>query len=305
MFPGSITPLYGHIYQSVDKFEDHLRKELTTWDAQWGPLYHVINNPPVAYWVQNIWLEPFILHFDSISQAAVTLKNIQRNWVPVLWNHFRRGNLIQEQLPSISTKPRTFPWKIPDTQMGAWTLIDEHTLIGSARCTSSFPGGILQLEENKIDPPGRAYLKLQEAFIRLQKWPEPGEVCLELGASPGGWTWVLIQLGAKVIAVDRSPLDERLMHNPLVSFIKHDAFTLKPEEVGHVDWVLCDVICYPPRLYQWIEQALASELAKHYVCTIKMQGEADYESTRRFAAIPNSEVVHLNYNKHELTWLKV
>ena len=36
---------------------------------------------------------------------------------------------------------------------------------------------------------------------------------------------------------------------------------------------------------------------------IKMQGAIDWSLVQKFAAIPNSKVVHLCYNKHELTWL--
>jgi 23S rRNA (cytidine2498-2'-O)-methyltransferase len=35
-----------------------------------------------------------------------------------------------------------------------------------------------------------------------------------------------------------------------------------------------------------------------------MQGEPDFDTPRRFAAIPGSRVVHLYHNKHELTWMK-
>jgi len=123
-----------------------------------------------------------------------------------------------------------------------------------------------------VDPPSRAYLKLQEALVRSRRWPQAGEHCLDAGASPGGWTWVLTLLGARVTAIDRSPLDERLMQDPLVTYINHDAFTLNPGELGPVDWLLSDVICYPPRLYGWIEKWLASGLAKNYICTNKNAG---------------------------------
>jgi 23S rRNA (cytidine2498-2'-O)-methyltransferase len=73
-----------------------------------------------------------------------------------------------------------------------------------------------------------------------------------------------------------------------------------------MDWVFSDVICYPPRLYEWVQRWLASGLCKNFVCTIKMQGsEPDFETTRLFAAIPGSTVVHLYHNKHELTWWKL
>jgi 23S rRNA (cytidine2498-2'-O)-methyltransferase len=92
-----------------------------------------------------------------------------------------------------------------------------------------------------------------------------------------------------------------------VRFLKHDAFTLKPEEIGRIDWLFCDAACYPSRLFDWVEKWLASGLCENYVCTIKMQGgpeTADFETPRRFAAIPGSRVVHLYHNKHELTYIR-
>ena len=300
--PGIIQ---GIIYQGVDEFQDHLVRELSQYEYLGGPLYFAKGPLRQAFWTENIWLNPITITFESISEAANALRGIQRNWAPVLFTQYRRGMLIQEKLPPINQKPRSFPWVLPDSPMGAWTLLDAHTLIASPVCTSPFPGGKFEFIENKIDPPSRAYLKLQEALVRARRWPQAGQRCLDAGACPGGWTWILTQLGAQVTAIDRSPLDERLMQNPLVTFIKHDAFTLKPEEIGPVDWLFSDVICYPPRLYEWIEKWLASGLAKNYICTIKMQGEGDFETPKAFAAIPGSQVVHLHYNKHELTWIKV
>ena len=104
-------------------------------------------------------------------------------------------------------------------------------------------------------------------------------------------------------AVDRAPLAESLMNNPLVEFQAHDAFTLKPEELGHVDWVFSDVICYPERLLEWIKKWLSYQPDLNMICTIKMQGEINWPLIQEFADIPGSRIVHLNYNKHELTWI--
>ena len=105
-------------------------------------------------------------------------------------------------------------------------------------------------------------------------------------------------------AVDRAPLADRVLAMPGVRWIRHDAFTLKPEDLGPLEWLICDMICYPPRLYKWIQRWLDSGLCSNFICTIKMQGKPDFETTRRFAAIPGSEVVHLYHNKHELTWMR-
>ncbi|GHV53845.1 methyltransferase [Spirochaetia bacterium] len=301
--------LTGRVYQAIPDFEDHLEHELGTWQDKWGPLYyadqHNAERPYAPFWQQNIWFEPFRLEFDSISQAVAALRGIQRNWAPVLHTQFRRASLIESQLPPISRKPRPFPWRVPDAGIGAWTLLDAHTLIASPRCSSPFPAGAIEFEEDKIGPPSRAYLKLWEALVRCGKWPQPGQKCLDAGASPGGWTWALARLGAQVTAVDRAPLEDRVLAMPGVTALKHDAFTLTPEDFGPMDWVFSDVICYPPRLYEWIQKWLASGLCKNFVCTIKMQGEADYETTRAFAEIPGGTVTHLYHNKHELTWCKI
>lgn len=302
-----LETLPGVIHEIIPELEAPLLAELSPPpQGRWGPFRWCpeAQNSPV-YWAQNTWLEPFRLEFGSISEAVKTLRGIQRNWAPTLYTQFRRGELIRSQLPPISQKPKAFPWLLPEAPMGAFSLLDEHTLIGSARCTSPFPGGIIPLVEDKVNPPSRAYRKLQEALVRSRRWPLPGEKCLDAGACPGGWTWVMAALGAEVHAIDRSPIDDRLLAMPNVRFTAHDAFTLKPEELGPVDWLCSDVICYPSRLYEWVEKWMASGLAKNYICTIKMQGEGDRETTGRFAAIEGSTVVHLYNNKHELTWIKL
>jgi 23S rRNA (cytidine2498-2'-O)-methyltransferase len=313
-------PLSGSVYQAIPGFEDHLKKELGTRAASLdtgrvdGPLFFADAETAPVFWHRNRWLEPFRLEFNAINEAASALRDIQRNWSPCLFTRFRRGSLIAAKLPPVSGKARPFPWLLPETPVGAWTLLDDHTMIASARCSSPFPGGVIEFDEDKFGPPSRAYLKLWEALVRLRRWPGPGERCLDAGASPGGWTWALARLGADVIAVDRAPLEERIAALPHVEYIRHDAFTLRPEEIGPLDWLFCDVICYPPRLFEWIGKWLAAGLCANFVCTIKMQGGAgeggsahngaDFDTPRRFAAIPGGTVLHLYHNKHELTWMK-
>ena len=304
-------PLDGIIYQSVPGFEDHLKKELSSSPGgqikQWGPFFHVSPVPAGdVFWHHNTWLYPHKIEFKSINEAAGILREIQRNWASLLFAQFRRGALISSKLPVISHKPRPFPWKLPQTPMGAWTLLDANSMLFSPSCSSPFPAGVISFEEDHEGPPSRAYLKLWEALVRLRRWPAQGERCLDAGASPGGWTWALSRLGAEIIAVDRAPLEDRIAALPGVSFIRHDAFTLTPESIGPIDWLFCDLICYPPRLYEWIEKWLTSGLCSNFVCTIKMQerGGVDFDTPRRLNKIPGSQVLHLYHNKHELCWLK-
>lgn len=272
------------------------------------PKPQIVAGTHTPYWARTALLNPFILHFDSIGEAANVLKGIQRNWAPYQFTCFRRASLIQDKLPYINLKPKKFPVEIPHSPVGLYTLLDEHTLVASAETTSCLPAGTLQFVEDHENPPSRAYLKIQESLSLAHhffgvEFPHEGQRCFEAGACPGGWTWVLVNQGAEVFAVDRAELAPSLMKNPLVKFAAHDAFTLTPEEIGNVDWVLSDVICYPERLFEWVNKWLSSGRVKNMICTIKMQGEINWPLVEQFASIPDSRVVHLNYNKHELTWI--
>ena len=280
--------------------------------ARYGQLLYYEDFPDSTgvypYWARTVMLEPFFLNFKTIGEAANNLKEIQRNWAPYQYTCFRRAQLIQEKLPYINLKDRKFPVKIPQSPIGLYTLIDENNLIASAKTTSYLPAGSLPFIEDHENPPSRAYLKIQESLTMANllngtPLPDSNSRCFEAGACPGGWTWVLINLGAQVYAVDRAELAPELMSNPLVKFQAHDAFTLKPEEIGPIDWLFSDVICYPERLFEWINMWLKYNPNLNMICTIKMQGSINWTLIQQFADIPGSKIVHLNYNKHELTWI--
>ena len=182
------------------------------------------------YWACTVMENPFLLNFESIGNAANALKEIQRNWAPYQFTCFRRAQLIQEKLPYVNLKDRKFPVLIPNSPMGLYTLINEHTLIASAKTSSFVPAGRIRFIEDHENPPSRAYLKIQESLTVANSFlgadlPNQNSKCFEAGACPGGWTWVLVGLGAFVHAVDRAELAPSLMENPLVKFQAHDAFT--------------------------------------------------------------------------------
>mgnify|MGYP000947741587 CR=1 FL=1 len=291
-------------YHSAPGFAHHLEAELGDAYRRDGDLYTAHGPARSVYWTRNIWQQPCTIEFDSISDAARALKSIQRNWAAYPTRLARRTALIAEALPSLPSRPKQFPFKVPQAPMGAFTLLDEHTLLASARCSSPWPNGELDFLEDTSGPPSRAYRKLWEALVLAGTMPAPGQTCIDAGASPGGWTWAIAGLGADVLAIDRAALDSRVLAMPGVRYLKHNAFTLKPEDLGPVDWLFSDVICYPEALYDWVASWLASGLAKNYICTIKMQGK-DWNSdvTGLFASIPGSRTVHLWHNRHELTWM--
>jgi len=294
-------------YLAAEGFLDPLLKEMGETIGIHDQL--VLSPKPAknAHWAQNIWRNPQVLHIESINDAAKQLKTIQRNWC--LYSHtlHRRARLILDKLPPMNFKPMSFPSPLSTFPLGSFTLLDENTLLASANCSNPLPNGEAHFVEDRNGPPNRAYLKLYEALTLTGTTPQPGEFCIDVGGSPGGWSWVVHQCGADVLSIDRSPLAPSVAKLKGVSFQKRDAFTLMPEEFKgrRIDWLFSDVICYPDKLYEWILKWVESGICKNFICTIKFKGEPDLSIADKFSAIPGSQVRHLFRNKNELTWFKI
>lgn len=258
-----------------------------------------------AFWAQTTWIHPQWIPISSIADAARKLAGQQRNWLAHLDTASglnRRTTLIQEALPHISTRLLTFGDAAPSAPLGAFLLWTPDLMLASANTTSSFADGEVHFAENREDPPGRAYLKLWEAFTIFGCRPAPGELCIELGAAPGSWTWVLAQCGARVFSLDKAPLAKHIAKLQNVEHCLGSGFALTPDCVGRIDWLFSDMICYPQRLLTLLRQWIDAGAMRQALCTIKFQSQKDHSLIAEFAAIPGSQIRHLSCNKHELTW---
>lgn len=293
-------------YLAPEGFTDELLRELGTDIIETHERLVLAKGPPRGIlWADNVWLNPRFIEIDSIGDGAKKLRDIQRNWANYTFDFHRRSKLLQEKLPHVSAKPLKFPSALPQAPLGSWTMLRENLLLASPSCSSPFPNGAWIFEENKDEPPNRAYLKLWEALMRAQKFPKAGETCVDLGACPGGWTWVLQGLDANVISVDKAPLAPHIAKLPRIRFVQQSAFALKPADIGPVDWLFSDIICYPERLLRLVREWRDSGLARNMVCTLKFQGETDYAAIKEFLEISGSFVLHLYNNKHEMTWFSI
>lgn len=292
-------------YLAHEGFEPPLAEELARSGRRilaWHGRLALSPDPPAAAaWALDVWTAPAELPAPSIKVAATALRSIQRNWSLYAPLHHRRGALIQGALPPVKARPLAFPEPAPAAPLGAFTLLAPDRLLASATKSSPFVGGEVAFVEDRDGPPSRAYLKLWEALTRLGDHPRPGEHALDLGASPGGWTWALARLGARVTAVDKAPLEPRIAAMPGVTLRQESAFALPPEPV---DWLFSDVICYPARLLALIERWIAAGTAPRIVATIKFQGGTDHETAARFAAIHGARLFHGAHNKHEVMFVR-
>jgi hypothetical protein len=163
--------------------------------------------------------------------------------------------------------------------------------------------GFVLVPDDKT-PPSRAFKKLREAIEVFHLKPMRGEMCVDLGACPGGWTHVMVEHGLKVIAIDRSPLDDRLMRHTGVTFVKGDAFTWVPKAA--VDWLICDVITSPDKTQEILDRWLSKALCKNFCVTVKFKGTPEFDTLAKIRELILSKTEwfdgkQLTNNKNELT----
>lgn len=115
---------------------------------------------------------------------------------------------------------------------------------GVANALSDWPGGRVQLSKPKGQI-SRSEFKLEE-IIRtgLAEIPTSGNA-LDLGASPGGWTRILLNRGLNVWAVDSGELDRRLEQKPGLTYIPTLAGPFLAENTQRFDLVVNDMRMEP------------------------------------------------------------
>ena len=291
------------IYVSHPDYSDELCAELGGYTQIIENLVFSDSDRTDICFAMDIWIEPQLVSFESISQAAKMLKKQGRFWYHNPVANVRRGHLIAEELRKLPELKHSFPIHNEIPPIGCFSLLDTNTLVYSAIRTKKPPLGNFQFIEDKINPPNRAYLKLWEALSLMDHYPKPGDSAIDLGASPGGWTYVMQSLGASVMAIDKAELDPKIAKLPRIKFLKQSAFAFDPKTLeAPLDWVLCDVACYPDRTFDLVHQWINSQKAKRLIFTIKLQGQTNLTVIQQFQSIPHGKVLHLFHNKHEVTF---
>jgi 23S rRNA (cytidine2498-2'-O)-methyltransferase len=294
-------------YLAPVDFEQDLKTELEMMKieiiSQHGRLFVCKGEFQDVTFAQDTWKNVEVLPYATISQAADLLKARAKRWSHYSISHHRRAELILDKVPKTKIKRYDFLESIPKSTIGVFSLLSETEIIISPETSCPLPFGEIEFNEDKINPPSRAYLKLWELFTLYGYRPEAGMKTIDVGSCPGGWTWVLQAIGTHVISVDKAPLDPKIAALPNIEFKKESAFGLRPQHVGHLDWFFSDIICYPDKLLELVTRWRESGLVDNFACTIKFQKPTDFETLFKFKAIPGSRVVHLSCNKHEVTWI--
>jgi 23S rRNA C2498 (ribose-2'-O)-methylase RlmM len=202
--------------------------------------------------------------------------------------------------------PRLLQVLVPDGWRAWVSLSDVGDADPLVAWPARFPAGRAQVSGFE-DAPSSAYRKLVEALAWLDGGPGHGDVVLDLGAAPGGWSYVLLEKGAEVIAFDRAELDPRVAGRGGLTHIKKDAFVEAP--LNEANWLVCDIIDRPERTLELIERAVAEPGLSGLAVTVKLTRPVDnaaLDAARRVATTTAGFVgraKQLVHNKCEITVL--
>jgi 23S rRNA (cytidine1920-2'-O)/16S rRNA (cytidine1409-2'-O)-methyltransferase len=186
-------------------------------------------------------------------------------------------------------------------------LVDRRIVASRERAQALIIAGKVLVNEQKLDKAGaqvvndaavrllgedlkyvsRGGLKLERA---LEHWKIDlnGKICLDVGASTGGFTDCLLQHGAsRVIAIDTGygQMDFKLRHDPRVRLLeKTNARYVTAETIGEtVDLIVVDVafisatLVLPPVVNAVFATSVAERRGREMIVLVKPQFEAGRE----------------------------
>ncbi len=165
-------------------------------------------------------------------------------------------------------------------------LLDgDHALLASSEPEDSapWPLGIPRLRMH-ADAPSRSALKLEEALLVLLDQREresllrDGMRAADLGAAPGGWTWVLTRQGLRVQAVDNGPLRQHVLDSGRVEHLRADGFSWQPQQP--LDWMVCDMVEQPRRVAERMATWLREGWCRHTIFNLKLPMKKRWQETR-------------------------
>jgi len=205
---------------------------------------------------------PGFLTFKETRRLGKTLR-------PVFCRHFGRF-LKRGSYEEVSAGLKQFNYyslegeiyKSHPFQYGDWVkeiikISDTQYYLGEFRSsllTSKVPGGF-SIAELPPESPSRAYLKVIDGLNYMGMKLPAGDCALEVGSSPGGATYALLQMGLKVEGIDPGEMHPLCLHHP--KFIHHKisiqdfhVFSLK----DHIQWLFVDMNLAPEGSLREIEK---------------------------------------------------
>ena len=170
-------------------------------------------------------------------------------------------------------------------RLHACMLDGDHALLasGDPEDSAPWPLGIPRLRMH-ADAPSRSALKLEEALLVLlddeerKRLLRDGMRAADLGAAPGGWTWVLMRQGLRVQSIDNGPLRQHVLDSGLVEHLRADGFNWQPQQP--LDWMVCDMVEQPRRVAERMATWFREGWCQHALFNLKLPMKKRWQETQ-------------------------
>lgn len=190
------------------------------------------------------------------------------------------------------------------TPEGLW-----HSTAPIAALSSRHPAGVTRMKDDP-QAPSRSYLKIEEAFYRMNEWPQAGQRVIDLGAAPGGWTLAFAKRGCDVIAIDNGPLrlPEPGVDWGRVTHLRQDGLVYSPpNDSPPVDWLVADMLVTPGKVTGLLQRWLKRPAMKRFVVNMKLPEGPPMSAIRPLQRLMNEQgafratIRHLYHDREEIT----
>lgn len=168
-----------------------------------------------------------------------------------------------------------------------------------------WPSGVPRIKSPRRAP-SRSAAKLAEAIKmmvpadELPKRLQTGMKAVDLGASPGGWTAVLVQHGLMVQAIDNGPMAEELIATGQVEHIQADGFVFRPKR-RNVEWVVCDMVEKPVRVAHLMVDWLTGGWCNNAIFNLKLPMKKRYAAVQQYLAAIEERLATSGTGQYEMT----
>lgn len=201
-------------------------------------------------------------------------------------------NILKERLDSLLVKKGLFPSreKAKASIMAGIIYVDGNISDKAGNMVDT--DAVITIKENLCPYVSRGGLKLEKS---VKKWDLnlSGAVCMDIGASTGGFTDCMLQNGAaKVYAVDvgYGQLDYKLRNHPRVTNMeKCNIRYIDKDAIEPLDFISIDVSFISLRLVFPVAAALLKPEGK-LVCLVKPQFEAGKEQVGKKGIVRDRKV---------------
>jgi len=187
-------------------------------------------------------------------------------------------------------------------------FVGTHSVAETSPIHSRYSGGIVPMAL-PADVVSRAYLKFCEGFHWSGIVFSGGDVCLDIGASPGGCSQFLLQQGVKVLGVDPGAIHPTVLNHPRFTHIRSRIKEAKRSLFRGVRWITADMNVAPNYTLDVLEEIMTkTPSVRGILFTLKLTRwelvdklPMFLDRIRTFSGFSDIRAKQLVFNRQEVT----